>query len=122
MFIWESELRLYVAPLLAVTGVVIAMRGVDRSHHAVRLPPGDASKAFALMSGFRLAIVGPAMALVALGWVLQSVALVATAAIIGAGEMFETSLDVWALKQRPWTYGTASRPRSAGSSRIAPKV
>ena len=103
-------------------GFAWAAAGVRRSFLALRLPLVVRSKNVSLMSGFRAAIVGTSIACAALGWLLGLIALVATAAIIGAGELMETSLDVWALKQRTWTYGTASRPRSAGRSDMAEKV
>jgi hypothetical protein len=122
MLFWELDLRLYIGPLVFALGLLMASRGARRSWRALGLEPRTPGKNVLLMSGFRRLIVGTAVALVALGWALQSVALVATAGIIGAGEMFETSFDVWALKQQTWTYGASSRPRSAGSSRMAPKV
>jgi len=108
---WTTELRFYIAPLVAAVGMLTAARGVRRSREALGQTPGAAGKNLRLMSGFRQLIVGSAVALVALSWALQSVAVVATAGIIGAGELFETSLDIWALQGRTWTYGSASSPR-----------
>ena len=122
MSFWESELRFYVAPLLTLAGLAWAAMGVRRRFLALRLPLAVCGKNVSLMSGFRAAVVGAAIACVAFGWLLHSVALVAAAAIIGAGELLETSLDLWALRQETWSYSAASRPRSASRSGMAEKV
>ena len=51
------------------------------------------------MRGFRIAIVGLAIAIAATGWLIGSIGLVVLAVIIGLGELMETSLDAWALRR-----------------------
>ena len=85
MLFWDSELRFYIAPLLALGGLSWAAAGVHRTFRALQLSTAVPAKNLVLMGGFRAAIVGTATACVALGWLLGSVALAVTAAIIGTG-------------------------------------
>ncbi len=94
-----DSIHSYVAPLLILAGLGWSFTGMHHSRSALRLPPGAAAKNLKLMRGFRVAIVGLAIALAAAGWLIGSIGLVAIAAVIGIGELMETSLDAWALRR-----------------------
>jgi hypothetical protein len=105
--VWEAEMRFIAAPVLLAIGLVSAGRGVRYSYAALRLPVAAKGKNVRLMASFRAAITGLAVTCIAVGWLLQVPALAVTAAIIGLGELFETSVDVWALRRSeagatPW--------------------
>jgi hypothetical protein len=91
--------RLYlVAPLMALgTAVAVwgAKRGLQGLLGAVR---GDAAQLIPFMEGFRATIIG--LALVGLGaaWVWYLPWLLVLSIAIGAGETFETSLILFALR------------------------
>jgi hypothetical protein len=97
--IWQSEWRTYVSPTLFLAGLLFALRGVRLTVRALRLPSVEGGKNLRLMTAFRSAIVGSAVAAVAMGWLWQVEGLAIAAALIGAGELCETSVDVWALRR-----------------------
>jgi hypothetical protein len=98
--LWNSDVRFYIGPLLMAAGLRLLLVGARRAVRALRLPSGVRDKNLRLMTGFRLAIEGPALAGVAAGWLWNVPGVLAIAAIIGAGELLETSLDAWALRRQ----------------------
>jgi hypothetical protein len=110
--LWNTDLRLSLAPSLAIAALWYAAIGASRSWTSLHLPPATPGKNVALMSGFRALISGTAVACIALGWLLHVPALVIIATIIGLGELFETSVDVYALREAerwPTKGGASSR-------------
>jgi hypothetical protein len=97
--IWQSELRVSAAPAFVLAGFFVALRGIRLAWGAMRLPPAEDGKNLRLMTGFRSAIVGLAVAGIAAGWLWQVEGLAIAAALIGAGELCETSVDIWALRR-----------------------
>ena len=97
--LWNTGLRLSLAPSLAAVALYYAARGASASWTSLHQPPATPGKNVALMSGFRALITGTAVACSALGWLLHVPALIIVAAIIGLGELFETSVDVYALRE-----------------------
>ena len=110
--VWATELRVYAAPLAAVCGGWLALFGARSVAGALASPVGVSGRALRLMRGFRALIVGTALVCLAAGWFWQLEALAVGAALIGAGELMETSIDVWALRReldgrRPFTSSPA---------------
>jgi hypothetical protein len=95
--IWEVTWRLYPASLLALAGALIALTGVRRQVVGIMRPVREPGKGLAWMRGFRQTVIGLAVLGVAAAWLLDAPWLLALALIIGAGELFESSLDIWAL-------------------------
>ena len=106
--------RLYLVLPLTALGATVAVWGAKRGLHgllgAVR---GDAAQLVPFMEGFRATIIG--LALVGLGaaWVWHLPWLLIVSLAIGAGETFETSLILFALRHgahlqlgRPRTWAT----------------
>jgi hypothetical protein len=91
--------RLYlIVPLIAV-GATVAVWGVKRGSSGLRgAVRGDATQLVPFMEGFRATIIG--LALVGLGaaWVWHLPWLLIISLAIGAGETFETSLILFALR------------------------
>jgi hypothetical protein len=112
--VWQSQFRIYLAPAIVLAGLLLALRGGSRALGALRLSPVEAGKNLQLMTGFRSAIVGTAVAAVAAGWLWQVEGLVIAAALIGAGELCETSVDIWALRRQLRTT-SARRPASSST-------
>ena len=118
--LWNTDLRLSLAPCMAVVALYYAANGASRSWTSLHQPPATPGKNVTLMTGFRALISGTAVACIALGWLLHVPALVIVAAIIGVGELFETSVDVYALRESErWRIKGASlaahQGRPAGS-------
>lgn len=110
--LWNTDLRLSVAPSIAAVTIYYAANGASKSWQSLHQPYDTAGKNVALMAGFRALITGTAVACIALGWLLHIQALVVIATIIGVGELVETSVDVYALRQSErWTMkgGASSR-------------
>jgi hypothetical protein len=116
--VWETDLRIYFAPLVLVLALAFGVAGARRAVVALQLPAGATGKNLRLMSGFRLAIVGAAVACTAAAWLVQSVGLAVAAALIGVGELMETSLDVWALRREV----EVSKPASAPAGEPSPRT
>jgi hypothetical protein len=93
----DPEWRTYPAAFVMAAGALIAIAGTRRQIDGITRPIGDPAKAVTWMRGFRRTIIGLAILGVGAAWMWQAPWLLALALIIGAGEGFESSLDVWAL-------------------------
>jgi hypothetical protein len=98
---WNGSLthpgRTYPAAILMALGTLIAVLGTRRQADGILRPMGDPAKAVTWMRGFRQTIAGLAVLGIGAAWLWQAPWLLALSLIIGAGEIFESSLDVWAL-------------------------
>ena len=119
--IWNTDLRLSLAPGLALVALYYAGKGAAASWESLHAPAKAPGKNVALMAGFRALITGTAVACVAIGWLLHVPALVIIAAVVGLGELFETSADLYALRaserwqtQRGASSCRPETPRSVG--------
>src|SRR5262245_28692458 len=93
----ESDWRQLPAASLMLTGVLLAIEGARRQIGGITRPIGDPSKGLTWMRGFRRTIIGLAILGIGAAWMWQAPWLLALSLVIGAGEVFESSLDVWAL-------------------------
>lgn len=93
----DAAWREYPAAVLMATGGLLALIGARRQADGILRPIGDPAKALTWMRGFRQTILGLALLGTAAAWLWQAPWLLALSLIIGAGELFESSLDVWAL-------------------------
>jgi hypothetical protein len=100
----------------------LAAYGLVRQWHGIVMPVRDPDKGLTWMVGFRLTIVGLAIAGVAAAWLWQSVFLLVLALLIGGGETFESSIDIFALRRERRiraTLGPAPQAREHGSMRAS---
>jgi hypothetical protein len=95
----ESDWRQIPAALIMLSGAILAIEGTRRQIDGITRPIGDAEKAITWMRGFRRTIIGLAILGIGAAWTWQAPWLLALALIIGAGEVLESSLDVWALSK-----------------------
>jgi hypothetical protein len=93
----DAPWREYPAAVIMLAAGLLAFAGVRRQADGIMRPIGDPAKAVTWMRGFRQTILGLAAMGVAAAWLWQAPWLLALSLIIGAGEIFESSLDVWAL-------------------------
>ena len=93
----DAAWRDYPATLLMSIGALVAVIGARRQADGIMRPVGDPAKALTWMRGFRQTIIGLAVLGTGAAWLWQAPWLLAISLIIGAGEVFESSLDVWAL-------------------------
>lgn len=85
------------AAILMALGTLIAVVGTRRQATGIMMPTGASAKAVTWMRGFRQTIAGLALLGIGAAWLWQAPWLLALSLVIGAGEIFESSLDVWAL-------------------------
>jgi hypothetical protein len=93
----ESDWRQLPAAILMAVGAAVAIVGFRRQIDGIARPIGDPAKGLTWMRGFRRTIIGLAILGIGAAWMWQAPWLLALCLIIGAGEVFESSLDVWAL-------------------------
>jgi hypothetical protein len=83
--------------LIAAGGLLLVLRGVRMAWGWSRYR--DPARNLAFIRGFRLAVVGLALAGIAAAWTWHLGWLLALALIIGIGELLESSLDAWAVRR-----------------------
>jgi hypothetical protein len=93
----ESDWRQLPAAALMAVGGLLAIIGARRQVDGITRPIGDPAKGLTWMRGFRRTIIGLAILGIGAAWMWQAPWLLALSLIIGAGEVSESSLDVWAL-------------------------
>ena len=92
--------RLYIALPLMVLGTALAVLGIKRGANGLICAlRGDLAQLVTLMEGFRLAIVGLALTGIGAAWAWNLTWLLALSLVIGAGEMLESSIDIFALRR-----------------------
>lgn len=95
----ELSWRIYPASTLLAAGAALALYGAVVQGRGIVKPIRDPDKNLTWMRGFRLTVVGLAVAGIAAAWAWQSVFLLVLALLIGGGETFESSLDIFALRR-----------------------
>jgi len=93
----DAPWREYPAGLVMIVGAMAAVFGARRGVDGIVRPLRDTGKALTFYRGFRQTVLGLALLGVGAAWLWQSPLLLSLSLIIGAGEIFESSLDVWAL-------------------------
>jgi hypothetical protein len=91
--------RAYPGGAIMALGVLVFLRGVLTMTNAWRRPLGDQSLPH--MMGFRVMVIGLAIAGVGAAWVWQLVWVLALALIIGGEEVLESSICILALRRFP---------------------
>jgi hypothetical protein len=90
--------RIYPAAAMLTIGAVMAFFGLRRDIAGLRAPFSDRNKTLKMMTGFRMAIVGVALVLFGAAWIAQITWLMWLAAIIGLGELLESSLMISGMR------------------------
>jgi hypothetical protein len=110
--------RAYPAASLVGLGLAAAIwsayRGV-RQARRVR----DPQRALALMRGFRLSVVGLAVAALGLAWWWQIGWLLGLALVIGGEELLESSVVIAALQHAPHTHDSEAAASAGRDGRFA---
>lgn len=91
--------RIYPASALLAAGSALALYGVMVQWRGIMMPIANPEKNLTWMRGFRMTVIGLAVAGIAAAWAWHIVFLLALALIIGAGETFESSIDICALRR-----------------------
>lgn len=97
--LWNSDLRLIPALLIAALGGWLTVVGAARQVGALRLPTDTTGKNHRWLRAMRQMIQGMSLLAIGLGWFWQLPVMIASGAIFGFEETIETSIATWALKQ-----------------------
>jgi hypothetical protein len=109
---FEWPWRFYPATVIAIAGVVLAVRGLRRQAVARRYSEATMSKPVYMMSGFRLILLGVPLVLASAGWVLQQEWLFWIGVIVAGEETLETSMLLAALHEGERAQAHAARRRA----------
>jgi len=96
--VWELSWRIYLAAPVLVFGIAALFTGVRREVGGLRTPITQPGKNLKTMRGFRVAVLGLALAGVAVAWIWQIPAVLAASLVIGFEETIESSIVIYALK------------------------
>lgn len=101
----ELDWRVYPASVLMAAGVAVLLWGVRLGSSGRRLPTGDPAKILAAVQGFRVAVIGIALAGVGAAWAWHVMWLFVLSLVFGGEELLESTTHISILKRGP-------RPRS----------
>lgn len=109
----ELSWRAYPASVLMILGAWLALRGGRGYVVGTRLPLTDRWKSLVTMQGFRLTIIGLALAGAGAAWLWQLGWLLALSLAIGGEETLECSICVYALRRAPKVEAAFKQRRAA---------
>ena len=95
----DLSLRAYPAAALGAVGAVVFARGLALLIDGLRRSVWDPDKSLAMASGFRIAVIGLAIAGLAASWQWQLLWLLLLALAIGGEETLESSIVIFALRR-----------------------
>jgi hypothetical protein len=90
---WQT---LAAASLIAV-GTPLFLVGLRREWHGLRMPSRDPAKVLTWVRGFRLSMIGFALAGAGAGWLFDQTWLIVLSLVIGGEETLESSIMHFAL-------------------------
>ena len=90
--------RVYPAVALLLAGALMAVPGLRRELAGLRASHSDRSKHLQMMTGFRMAIVGVSVMVFASAWIAGISWLMWLGAIIGIGELVESSMMISGMR------------------------
>ena len=102
--------RIYPAAAVIAGGSTLAMFGALRGIRGIWLPIRDPSKNLTIITGFRLMVIGLALAGIAAAWAWHIVWLLVLALVIGGEETLESSIQAYALRRGERMQEAATRP------------
>lgn len=94
----DGPLASSAAAVMMVIGAAVLARGLRWERGAIALDWTDPRKPFALMSAFRVAIVGLCVAVLGLSWATHQLWLAIIALIVLGEETFESTMALAAMR------------------------
>ncbi|HXK33900.1 MAG TPA: hypothetical protein VNM91_07830 [Dehalococcoidia bacterium] len=95
----EASWRPYPSAAMMLAGAAILVAAARAAIGAGRLSAWDPGKGLAFMRAFRISIVGLALLSLGAAWMWHQTWLAVLALLIGGGELFESTLDISALRR-----------------------
>ena len=98
--------RVYPGSALMALGAAILLSGIRLEVEGIRLPSGDSMKMITVIRGFRIAVIGVALAGLGAAWTWNIMWMFVLALVFGGEELLESSVHLFILKRRPphWAY------------------
>ena len=93
----ELSWRLYLAAVIIAAGIAVAALGLRREVDGIGRPLRDPGKVLTFVRGFRLAIIGLAVAGIGAAWAWQLDWLLVLSLVIGGEETLESTVIIFAL-------------------------
>jgi hypothetical protein len=108
----ELSWRAYPAAVIMAAGTTMGAAGARGLVRSWRMPFADRDKQIVWVSGFRLGIVGLALASAGAAWMSQQLWVLLIALAVGGEELLETSVILMALRwgRRQEARAVAARP------------
>jgi len=95
----ELSWRIYPAIAMLAGGSILAFFGAIRGVRGIWLPILDPSKNLTIITGFRLTVIGLAVAGIAAAWAWEILWLLVLSLAIGGEETLESSIHAYALRR-----------------------
>lgn len=108
----ELSWRIYPAAAAIAGGMLLASLGAVRGIRGIWLPIRDPSKNLTIISGFRLTVIGLAIAGIAAAWAWHILWLLVLSLAIGGVETLESSIHADALRRGRRLQEQAKRSRA----------
>jgi hypothetical protein len=99
--IFDLSWRLYPSVAMMLAGAAVAARGMRVEFHGHRMAVREPGKVLTIYRGFRLMMIGLAIASLGAAWNWQVAWLAILAIVIGGEETLESSLCVYGLTRGP---------------------
>ena len=97
----ELTWRVFPASVMMVVGVGVVLFGLRVEIKGIRLSRDDASKMITVVQGFRIAVIGLALAGVGASWNWNILWLFVLSLAFGGEEIMESSVHLFILRRRP---------------------
>ena len=101
--------RIYPASALVAVGAAILLSGIRLEVQGIRRPAGDSMKMVTVIRGFRIAVIGLALASLGAAWTWHITWLFVLALVVGGEEVLESSVHLFILRRRPAHWPRGSR-------------
>ena len=101
--------RVYPASALMALGAAILFSGIRLEVEGIRRPAGDSMKMVTVIRGFRIAVVGVALASLGAAWTWHITWLFVLALVFVGEEALESSVILFILRRRPSHWPQRSR-------------
>jgi len=101
--------RIYPASALMALGVALLLSGLRLEVEGIRRPTGDSMKMVTVIRGFRIVVIGVALAGLGAAWTWHITWLLVLSLVFGGEEVLESSVHLFILRRRPSHWPRRSR-------------
>ena len=97
----DAAWRVYLASAMIAAGLVVSAWGVRRGLSHRYRPTGDPDKILNAVLGFRIIVIGLALAGVGVAWAFQLLWVFVLSLVFGGEELLESTVHISILKRPP---------------------